>query len=69
MTIFDLLFIALVLVSLATIVTAAIAAIRGQRTRALGILLRFGVSVIAYLAIVVVVALLSPRRVLNVGDP
>ena len=69
MTIFDLLFIAVVLASLATLITASIVAIRGQRARALGILRQFGVSAIAYLVVVVVVALLSPRRVLNVGDP
>src|SRR5579859_2305078 len=69
MTIFDLLFIALVFVSLATLGAAAIAAIRGRRARALGILGKFGVSAIAYLAIVIVVALLSPQRILRVGDP
>jgi hypothetical protein len=69
MTIFDLLFIAVVFASLATFVTAAIAAIRGRCIHALGILRKFGVCALAYLTIVVVVALLSPQRVLSVGDP
>ena len=69
MTIFDLLFIAVVFASLATLLTAAIAAIRGRRAHALMILRKFGICAIAYLSIVVVVALFSPRRVLNVGDP
>jgi hypothetical protein len=69
MTIFDLVFIALIFASLATLVTAATAAVRGHRARALGILRKFGASAIVYLAIVVVVALFSPQRILNVGDP
>ena len=69
MTIFDLLFIAVFFASLATLVTAAIAAICGRRNHALGILRKFGVCALAYLTIVVVVALLSPQRVLTVGDP
>jgi hypothetical protein len=69
MAIFDLLFIVVVLSSLATLVTAAIAAIRGNRAHSLAILHKFGMCAIAYLAIVVLVALLSPQRVLSVGDP
>ncbi len=69
MSIFDLLFIVIVLSSLATLITAAIAAIRGYRAHSLAILRKFGMCAIAYLAIVVLVALLSPQRVLNVGDP
>jgi hypothetical protein len=69
MTIFDLLFIAVFFASLATLITAAVTAIRGHRHQAVGILRRLGVCAIAYLTIVVVVALFSPQRVLNVGDP
>jgi hypothetical protein len=69
MTIFDLLFIAVVFASLGTLIAAAIAAIRRRHAHALGILRKFGVCAIAYLAIVVAVALLSPQRVLNAGDP
>jgi hypothetical protein len=69
MTVFDLLFIAVFSASLASLIAAAIAAIRGQRARALGILRRLGISAIAYFAILIVVALLSPQRVLNAGQP
>ena len=68
-TIFDLLFIAVVFASLATLLTAAIVAIRGRRAHALVILHKFGICAIAYLAIVVVVALFSPQRVLSLGEP
>jgi hypothetical protein len=68
-TIFDFLFIAVVFASLATLLTAAIAAIRGHRAHALAILRKFAVCAIAYLSIVVVVALFSPQRVLNIGEP
>jgi hypothetical protein len=67
-TIFDLLFIAVFFASLATLITAAIAALRGRRAQALMTLRKLGICAIAYLAIVVVVALFSPQRVLNVGD-
>jgi len=69
MTIFDLLFIAVFFASIGSLITAAVVALRGRRARALGILRRLAVSAIAYLAIVVLVALFSPQRVLNVGDP
>jgi hypothetical protein len=68
-TIFDLLFIAVFFASLATLTTAAVAAIRGRRVHALVIVRKFAICAIAYLAIVVVVALFSPQRVLRVGDP
>src|ERR1700680_4416662 len=68
-TVFDLLFIAVVFASLATLITAAIAATRGRRDHALAILRKFGICAIAYLAIVVVVALFAPQRVLNIGEP
>jgi hypothetical protein len=68
-TIFDLLFIAVVFTSLAALITAAIAAIRGRRAHAIVILRKFGICVVAYLAIVVVVALFAPQRVLEIGDP
>ena len=69
MTIFDLVFIAVIFASLATLTTAAIAAIRGRREHALAILRKFGICAIAYLSIVVVVALFSPQRILDIGDP
>jgi hypothetical protein len=69
MTPFDLLFIALVLVSLGTLITAAVTALRRQGSRALRILGRLGICAAAYVGVVIVVALLAPQRVLNVGDP
>src|SRR5437016_4777042 len=69
MTLFDLLFIALVLVSLGTLITAAITALRGKGPRALRILGRLGICAAGYVGVVIVVALLAPQRVLNVGDP
>jgi len=69
MTIFDLLFIVVFFASVGALAAAAFAAIRGQQVRALNILRRLGVSAFAYLAIVVIVALFSPQRVLRVGEP
>jgi hypothetical protein len=62
MSIFDLLFIVVVLSSQATLVAAAIAAMRGRRTHSLAILRKFGTCAVAYLAIVVLVALPSPQN-------
>jgi len=69
MTIFDLLFLALVLVSVATLLTAAAAAISRRRARALGILKTWATGFVAYMAVVATVSLALPRRVLRVGDP
>jgi hypothetical protein len=69
MGLFDLLFIALFLASVATLVTAAVAALCGRGRRALAILRRWAIAAAAYLAIVAAVGLFSPQRVLNVGDP
>ena len=69
MTIFDLLFLFLALVSLLTWGTALIVALRGRRARALRILRNFGVSALAYLAIVAIVGVLAPQRVLRLHEP
>jgi hypothetical protein len=69
MTIFDLLFLLLAFLSLVSLITAAFRAVSGNRARAMGILRRLGMSAVAYIAIVAVVGVLSPRRVLRVGDP
>ena len=68
MTIFDLLFIVLVLTALGTLITAAITAVRGHGSRAVSILRRLGISAAVYVVVVMVVGLLSPQRVLAVGD-
>jgi hypothetical protein len=69
MTIFDLLFLALALAALITLVAALITALRGRGARALKILRNLGVSAVIYLAIVAVVGFSSPQRVLHIGDP
>jgi hypothetical protein len=68
MTIFDLLFITVFFGAVGMLVVAGLAALRGRRTRALAILGRLGLLVGVYLGIVMVVSLVSPRRVLNLGD-
>jgi hypothetical protein len=69
MTLFDLLFLLLVLASLVTLAIALLAAVRGRWSRALAIVRKFGFCLVAYLAIVAIVGFLSPQRVLRVGDP
>ena len=54
MTIFELLFILLALVAIATLITALVLALSGQRVRALRILLRVAISAAVYMVIVVV---------------
>lgn len=69
MQLFDLVFIALFLTAVGTLVTAAWAALGGQFERARGILLRLLVGGAAYMAIVIGTSLFLPRRVLKVNDP
>ncbi len=66
---FDLLFIALLLASMVTLTAAAISGLGGRRRRARGLLRGWSIGAAIYLAIVVVVSLATPRRVLRVGDP
>ena len=68
MSIFDLLFIVLFLASIVTLLVAAVMALRRRGRRALIILLRLGVCAGVYLGIVILVSLVSPRRVVNAGD-
>jgi hypothetical protein len=69
MSIFDLIFIAVFLITVITLVATAVAAIRRRGRRALGILRVLGVFVAAYLAVVAVVSLASPQRVLSLHEP
>ena len=69
MTIFDLVFIALFLVSIATLAVAAIFAVLGRRARAIRILKVFAIGVAIYCGIVIIVSLLAPARVLSAGQP
>lgn len=69
MNIFEPLFILLVLTTLGTLVTAAAVALRGQRGRAVRILRRLAIGGAVYFAIVLVVALATPQKVVHVGSP
>ncbi len=66
MSLFDLLFILLFLISVVTLLTAAVSAIRGRR--AAGILRVWAICFAAYMGIVLVVALATPQRVYAVGE-
>jgi hypothetical protein len=68
MTIFDLLFILAFLSAVAALTVAAYQAIRGRARRAGVILLRVAVSTAAYLGIVALVSVSSPRRVMQAGE-
>lgn len=69
MTVFDLLFIFLVLASLVTWIAAAMAALSGRRARALGALRNWGAGTLVYLAAVAVVGLFSRQRIIRPGEP
>lgn len=68
MTLFDLLFLAVFFATLAMLVLAGLTALRRRRSQSVAILRRLGIFAGFYLAIVILVSLVSPRRVLNVGD-
>ena len=69
MTVFDLLFIALFLTAIGTLIVAAISAFRGRSARALGLLRRLAFCAMAYIAIVYAATALSPQVLLRPGDP
>ena len=69
MTIFDLLFLATLLTTVATLSIAAWCALRGQRARCARILRGWAFGACLYTGVVVLVSLVSPRRVLALGDP
>jgi hypothetical protein len=68
MSIFDLLFILLFFASIATLLTAAVLAVRGRGTRALRILRVYAIGFGLYMGIVLAVALATPRRILNLPE-
>jgi hypothetical protein len=68
MTLFDLIFIAVFLLAVLTLFVAGATAIAGRRVVALRILRVLAVGVGLYLAAVIVVSLLLPREILEVGD-
>jgi len=69
MTFFDLLFIALVIAALATLIGAMISAIRGHRARALRILRTVALGALVYVGIVYIATAFSSPVVLRPGDP
>lgn len=69
MTIFEPLFILLFLSAVASLLLAGVAALSGQRSRALRILRRLVTSAGAYFTIVLLVALFSVPPVHRVGEP
>ena len=69
MSLFDLLFIAVFLASVATLVSAAFQAIRGRSASALALFLKWCICAGGYLGIVVLASVFWPRSVLRVGDP
>ena len=67
MTLFDLLFILLFLASLSVLVSCLVSAVGGRTAQAARRLRTLGVAVVAYMALVAGVSLLTPRRVLALG--
>lgn len=68
MTIFEPLFLLLVLASVVTLGRAAVVAVREGPARALRILRRLAIGAGAYMAIVVVVAFVTPQKAYRIGD-
>jgi hypothetical protein len=68
MSIFDLLFLALVLTVLITLCVAAGCAVGGRGRQSLRILQRLAICTALYFAVVIAVSLAAPRRIFNVGD-
>jgi len=68
MSIFDLLFVVVLLAFSATVIAVAIAGIRGQAARAFRMLRNLGICAVVYLAIAIIVSRVLPLRVLNIGD-
>jgi hypothetical protein len=67
-TIYDLLFVVLFLTGAGTLLTAAVAALRGHPGTARVLLRRLGLGAVIYLGIVAAVSLISPQRFLELGD-
>lgn len=68
MSLFDLLFIAVFLATLGTLLRVAYLAIRGRGSSALVLLRRWGICAAGYLGVVVLSSVFWPRTVLQVGD-
>ena len=68
MTIFDLLFIVIVVASLALLAVVIAAALRGRGRQAVRLLAALGVCLALYLGVIALVALASPPRVMALGQ-
>ena len=69
MSIFDLLFLAAVVATIAVLVSSAIAAVRGHRAEAFRILRIWLICVTVYLAAGLAVSFLRPQRLMQAGAP
>jgi hypothetical protein len=69
MSLFDLLFVALVLTGLCGLCAAAVAALLGRREGAVRILRRLALGGVLYVGVVLVVSLVVPRQELRTGEP
>ena len=69
MTVFELLFLAVFVVSVITVIVGVYASIRGQRAAAISIFKRWTVGAGFYLAVSLTVSFLKPQRIIAVGDP
>jgi hypothetical protein len=67
-TIFDLVFIVVFLMSVVVAAIVAIRLLRGRRREAVGLLRLGAIGLAGYLAVVVIVSLVSPRRVVALGE-
>ena len=68
MTIFEPLFLILVLVAVIVLMRAAVAAVRGRRGDARRALTRLGIAAVIYMVVVFAVSLATPRRNYRIGD-
>ncbi len=68
MTIFDLLFIVVFFATVITLAVAAVAAVRGRGRQAVAILRNWAIFAAVYFAILMIVSLATPQRVLSIGD-
>lgn len=68
MGLFDLVFLVAFLLVVVTGVIAIVAALRGRRQRATGIVRRLTVGIVSYFIVLIVVAILSPQRSIPLGQ-
>jgi hypothetical protein len=66
---FELLFIAVVLAAVATLGAAVVQAFRGRLRQGIGLVASVCLSLAIYIGIVIAVSLVSPQRVVGIGDP